>query len=68
MTNANFVHVVEPQWNPTKEEQAIARVLRMGQKRTVTIFKYVTEASVEEVRTDLNLGLGSRPADLRIVP
>ncbi|KAF5252269.1 hypothetical protein FANTH_2825 [Fusarium anthophilum] len=47
LTQANMVHIVEPQWNPAIEEQAIARVVRMGQKRPVTIFKYVTAGSIE---------------------
>ncbi|KAM0239463.1 hypothetical protein ACHAP5_008319 [Fusarium lateritium] len=47
LTEANMVHIVEPQWNPTIEDQAIARVVRMGQTRPVTIFKYITAGSVE---------------------
>ncbi|RBA19767.1 hypothetical protein FPRO05_09067 [Fusarium proliferatum] len=47
LTEANKVHIVEPQWNPAIEEQAIARVVRMGQKRPVTIFKYITAGSIE---------------------
>jgi SWI/SNF-related matrix-associated actin-dependent regulator of chromatin subfamily A3 len=31
------------------EEQAIARALRMGQTRTVTVIKYITEKTVEQV-------------------
>ncbi|KAF4457119.1 hypothetical protein F53441_907 [Fusarium austroafricanum] len=48
LTEANMVHIVEPQWNPTIEEQAIARVVRMGQTRPVTVLKYVTKGSVEQ--------------------
>ncbi|RYP79693.1 hypothetical protein DL769_002811 [Monosporascus sp. CRB-8-3] len=48
LTVANRVHIVEPQWNPSVEEQAIARALRMGQTRTVTIFKYITVKTVEQ--------------------
>ena len=44
-----MVHVVEPQWNPAIEEQAIARVVRMGQTRPVTVFKYIMTESVEQV-------------------
>ncbi|PNP59663.1 hypothetical protein FNYG_14873 [Fusarium nygamai] len=47
LTQANMVHIVEPQWNPAIEEQAIARVVRMGQRRPVTIFKYITAGSIE---------------------
>ncbi|KAF6519681.1 hypothetical protein HZS61_016098 [Fusarium oxysporum f. sp. conglutinans] len=47
LTQANMVHIVEPQWNPAIEEQAIARVVRMGQTRPITIFKYITAGSIE---------------------
>ncbi|KAI1467939.1 SNF2 family N-terminal domain-containing protein [Daldinia caldariorum] len=45
---ANQVHIVEPQWNPSVEEQAIARALRMGQTKEVEIFRYVMEKTVEQ--------------------
>ncbi|KAK4162973.1 SNF2 family N-terminal domain-containing protein [Cladorrhinum sp. PSN259] len=47
ITSANHVHIVEPIYNPATEAQAIARVLRMGQTRPVTIIKYITEKTVE---------------------
>lgn len=50
LTAANYVHIVEPQWNPSVEEQAIARAVRMGQKRIVAVIRYVVKNSVEEVR------------------
>jgi len=49
LTAANYVHIVEPQWNPAVEDQAIARAVRMGQTRPVTAFRYVVRNSVEEV-------------------
>ncbi len=45
---ANRVHIIEPQWNPSVEEQAIARALRMGQTRAVTVIRYSIKATVEE--------------------
>ncbi|ROV93846.1 hypothetical protein VMCG_08825 [Cytospora schulzeri] len=48
LTVANHVHIVEPQWNPSVEEQAIARALRMGQTREVTVFRYVLQNTVEQ--------------------
>ncbi|KAK6227426.1 DNA repair protein rad5 [Colletotrichum tabaci] len=48
LTAANCVHIVEPQWNPSVEEQAVARALRMGQKRNVTVFRYVAQGTVEQ--------------------
>lgn len=49
LTVANKVHLVEPQWNPAVEEQAIARALRMGQTRQVTITRYVMKTTIEQV-------------------
>lgn len=46
---ANQVHIIEPQWNPSVEEQAVARAVRMGQKREVTIYRYVLQNTVEQV-------------------
>ncbi|KAF4998446.1 hypothetical protein FDECE_11787 [Fusarium decemcellulare] len=48
LTAANRVHIIEPQWNPSVEQQAIGRALRIGQTRKVTIFKYVTKDTVEQ--------------------
>ncbi|KAK4165546.1 SNF2 family N-terminal domain-containing protein [Cladorrhinum sp. PSN259] len=48
ITVASHVHIVEPQWNPSVEEQAIARVVRIGQTQTVTVIRYVVKNSVEE--------------------
>ncbi|GAW14445.1 hypothetical protein ANO14919_038480 [Xylariales sp. No.14919] len=48
LTVADRVHIVEPQWNPFVEEQAIGRAVRMGQDRPVKIYKYITKNSVEQ--------------------
>ncbi|KAF5712259.1 helicase-like transcription factor [Fusarium mundagurra] len=48
LTSANHVHLLEPHWNPMAEEQAIARVHRIGQQRHVTATKYITPDSIEE--------------------
>lgn len=47
-TAANKVYMMEPQWNPGVEQQAIDRVHRLGQKRDVRITHYVMAKSVEE--------------------
>ena len=41
---------MEPQWNPTVEEQALARIHRMGQTKEVTTIRYVMEDTFEGVR------------------
>lgn len=48
LTAASRVFVMEPQFNPAQEAQAIERVHRLGQKREVMITKYIMEDSFEE--------------------
>jgi SNF2 family DNA or RNA helicase len=50
MTAANVVYLLEPSWNPALEDQAIARVSRLGQNREVTVHRYITDNTIEEVR------------------
>ncbi|KAG4433274.1 hypothetical protein IFR05_011244 [Cadophora sp. M221] len=49
LTVANTVYIMEPQWNPMIESQAIARVLRIGQDRDVKVIRYIVKGSVEEM-------------------
>jgi len=49
LTIANCVYILEPQWNPMVENQAIGRVLRLGQKRNVKVVRYIIIGTVEEV-------------------
>ncbi|KAF2467366.1 uncharacterized protein BDR25DRAFT_235023 [Lindgomyces ingoldianus] len=48
LTTANKVYVMEPQFNPAAEAQAVDRVHRIGQKRPVTIMRFIMENSFEE--------------------
>lgn len=48
LTSANKVYVMEPQFNPGVEEQAVDRVHRLGQTRPVHIVHYIMSPSVEE--------------------
>ena len=58
LTIANCVYILEPQWNPMVENQAIGRVLRLGQKRNVKVVRYIVKGTVEEVSVH-QLFLGS---------
>ena len=49
LTAASRAYLMEPQWNPTLEEQALARIHRIGQKRPVTTARFVMQDSLEEV-------------------
>ena len=43
---ANKVFLLDPWWNPAVEEQAIERVHRIGQKRTVEIFRFIMDRTI----------------------
>ncbi|KAF2996999.1 hypothetical protein E8E14_002613 [Neopestalotiopsis sp. 37M] len=45
---ASRIYLLEPQWNPAIEEQAMSRALRLGQKEKVTIIRYIVRNSVED--------------------
>lgn len=45
---ASMVILTEPQWKPTSEDQAIARCHRMGQARSVDVYRLLAEDSVDE--------------------
>ena len=48
LTSASKVYVMEPQFNPAAEAQAVDRVHRLGQKRDVTISRFIMDGSFEE--------------------
>ncbi|KAF1982148.1 hypothetical protein K402DRAFT_424856 [Aulographum hederae CBS 113979] len=48
LTAANRAYIVEPHWNPTVEEQALARIHRIGQKRDCTTIRYVMDNTYED--------------------
>lgn len=52
LTVASRVYLMEPQWNPSIEDQAMARVYRLGQTREVTTVRYVMDQSIEKVSRD----------------
>ncbi|KAF4628635.1 hypothetical protein G7Y89_g9521 [Cudoniella acicularis] len=53
LTAANHVHILEPQWNPMTEAQAVDRVHRIGQQRDVVITRYLIQNSIEDSRAML---------------
>jgi SNF2 family DNA or RNA helicase len=46
--SAEYVFLMEPWWNPAVEEQAIARIHRLGQRNITTVYRLVTKDSIEE--------------------
>lgn len=54
LTAADYVIHMDPWWNPAVEDQASDRAHRMGQTRPVTIYRLVTEGTIEEKILDLH--------------
>lgn len=48
LTAGNNVYVMEPQYNPAAEAQAVDRVHRLGQKRPVRTVRFIMKGSFEE--------------------
>jgi len=48
LTAAGAVIHYDRWWNPAREEQATARVHRMGQKNVVQVFRLITKGTLEE--------------------
>ncbi|CAK7222539.1 hypothetical protein SEUCBS140593_004933 [Sporothrix eucalyptigena] len=48
LTAATRAYLVEPHWNPTLEEQALARIHRLGQTQPVTTVRFYVRNSFEE--------------------
>lgn len=64
---ASRIYILEPQWSPSVERQAIGRVIRLGQEKEVQIVRFImkTRYSIEEVRCSLSLSLGSAVVTLQ---
>ncbi|KAI1116900.1 SNF2 family N-terminal domain-containing protein [Nemania sp. NC0429] len=48
LVSGNTVYMMEPQYNPAAEAQAVDRVHRLGQKRPVRTIRYIMGNSIEE--------------------
>jgi hypothetical protein len=48
LTEAGYVFLLDPWWNPAVENQAIDRSYRIGQENPVTVYRFITRNSVEE--------------------
>ena len=48
LTAADYVIHMDPWWNPAVEDQASDRAHRIGQQRPVTVYRFVTEGTIEE--------------------
>lgn len=48
LTSADIVILYDPWWNPMIEKQAMDRVHRIGQTKTVNVYKLISENTIEE--------------------
>jgi superfamily II DNA or RNA helicase len=54
LTAADYVIHLDPWWNPAVEAQATDRAHRIGQERPVTVYRLITEATIEERIVELH--------------
>lgn len=48
LTGADVVIFLDHDWNPVKDLQAVDRAHRLGQSKTVQVFRLITQGSIEE--------------------
>lgn len=48
LTAADYVFMLDPWWNPAKEDQAIARAHRIGRMHPVTAVRFIARDTIEE--------------------
>ena len=54
LTAADYVIHMDPWWNPAVEDQASDRAHRLGQQRPVTIYRFITQGTIEQRITELH--------------
>lgn len=48
LTEADYVFIIDPWWNPAAENQAINRAHRIGQEKHVFVYRFISENTIEE--------------------
>ena len=48
LTGADRAVIIDPDWNPANDNQAVDRVFRIGQKKDVIVYRFVTMGTIEE--------------------
>jgi superfamily II DNA or RNA helicase len=48
LTEADYVFLLDPWWNPAAEQQAIDRTHRIGQHRPVMVYRLIAEGTIEQ--------------------
>jgi SNF2 family DNA or RNA helicase len=53
LTAADYVFILDPWWNPAAEIQALNRAHRIGQDKSVFVYRYISSDTIEEKITRL---------------
>jgi SNF2 family DNA or RNA helicase len=53
LTEADYCFVLDPWWNPASEAQAVDRTHRIGQTKTVMVYRMVAKDTIEQKVMDL---------------
>jgi len=48
LTEADYVFIIDPWWNPAAEMQAVSRAHRIGQNKKVMVYRFISSHSIEE--------------------
>ena len=48
LTEADYVFIIDPWWNPAAENQAINRAHRIGQDKHVFVYRFISQNTIEE--------------------
>jgi len=48
LTEADYVFILDPWWNPASEIQALSRAHRIGQDKRVFVYRYISGDTIEE--------------------
>lgn len=48
LTEADYVFIIDPWWNPAAEMQAVSRAHRIGQTKQVMVYRFISSNTIEE--------------------
>lgn len=68
LIGANRLILLDPDWNPAADQQALARVWRDGQKKDCFIYRFISTGSIEEKvfqRQSMKMSLSSCVVDAK---
>jgi SNF2 family DNA or RNA helicase len=64
LTQADYVYIIDPWWNPAVENQAIDRCYRIGQEKHVVAVRLICPGTIEEKIMDLQQSKRTLAEDL----